>query len=128
MQIAAGSHRTLYFTHDEPASLLSRFSDAYVRSTHPVHTLTGRRGGGFLFDSNALHRAQTAGAVSRTAVVLEFHPHGKVPRLARGRYSNPCPSSERPAAGDARGRRRLAGASAWVNGTPGFPLYPPEVG
>ena len=37
----------------------------------------GPRGGGFIFDTNAMHRIQMEGELPRRVVTLEFHPHGK---------------------------------------------------
>ena len=60
---------------------LSRFQDAFFRCNHQTVTMVGQAGGGFVFDTNALHmadlgkqgamqknRARDAG---RTAIVLE---------------------------------------------------------
>lgn len=115
-QIAAGSHTTRYYTHGEPWTLLSRFSDAYVRSRHRVASLTGRAGGGFVFDTNALHKGLRVGNGTRTVVILEFHPHGKVGPLLK--FNNPCPSRRRES--------RSFPRSSWLNGEGGYPLYPRE--
>ena len=43
--------------------------------------MIGKRGGGFLFDTNALHKIEVEGRLPRKVVVLEFHPRGgKLPR------------------------------------------------
>ena len=34
--------------------------------------MTGKRGGGFIFDTNAIHRGQMAGNRSRTVILAEF--------------------------------------------------------
>ena len=77
-QVAAETHNLLYYRQGEPWQLLSRYTDAYVRSRHAVRSLTGPRGGGFIFDTNGLHKAQLAANTSRTVAILEFQPHGKV--------------------------------------------------
>lgn len=54
--------------------------------------MTGKAGGGFVFDTNSLHRGLAEGNFSRTVVILEFHAHGKIPRLSL--FDNiPCPST-----------------------------------
>ena len=50
--------------------------------------MIGRAGGGFVFDTNGLHRGEVDGSYGRDAVILEFHPHGKV--LVK-RYALPFP-------------------------------------
>ena len=113
---AKGSHRTFaYYSYLEALSL-TRFSDDLVRRLHEVVPLTGRAGGGFLLDTNALHRAQLDGRQARTAILLEWHAHGKVPSLVghpAARYL-PCPSVK-------------AGPHDWKLGVPGYSLYPPDV-
>jgi hypothetical protein len=116
--IAAGTHETLYYTHDPHHIVLSRYSDAAVRHHHVVHPMLGRRGGGFLFDTNVLHRIDMDGTKPRLLLALEFHPRGKIKRL-RG-SGLPCPSRSRDLGGD-RGR-------SWKlwGGARGYPLYPHE--
>ena len=114
-QVAKGTQNLLYYTHGEPWQLLSRYSDKHVRSRHDVISLAGGAGGGFLFDTNALHKAlYREGNFSRTVVIMEFQPHNKVGPLLG--YNNPCPSAKRD-----KPKRE------WVNGRPGYPLYPQEM-
>ena len=95
--------------------MLSRYTDKHVRSRHDVISLAGGAGGGFLFDTNALHKAlYREGNFSRTVVIMEFQPHNKVGPLLG--YNNPCPSAKRD-----KPKRE------WVNGRPGYPLYPQEM-
>ena len=93
------------------------FRDSYVRDRHSVAAMTGRQGGGFVFDTNALHGTDMSGPLGRTAIILEFHPHGKISRLIKERGAEPlgpCPSlTER-------------GRPTWPLGVPGLPLYPNE--
>lgn len=115
--IAPGTHHTAYYTYEHEDLQLSRFADAHVRKHHRVVPMLGPRGGGFLFDSNALHKIEMEGSVSRQAVVLEWHAHHKVPALAT--FNAPCPSRRR----NPRERRNRA---VWMDGLHGYPLYPPE--
>ena len=51
--VANASHRTHYFTYDWLKG--SRFADKYIRENYDVVPMTGKRGGGFIFDTNAIH-------------------------------------------------------------------------
>ena len=62
---------------------LSRFSDAYVRRSYGVRPLLGKRGGGFVFDTNTLHRAQAAGERERTVLIADFIETRKLDALRR---------------------------------------------
>ena len=73
--------------------------------------MLGRAGGGFVFDTNALHKGEVRGTAERTTVILEFHRWGKVRPLEGA--GAPCPSAERGP------RQRAFGVGGW-------PLYPPE--
>ena len=117
--VASRSHNTFYFTHGNPWTLLSRFSDAWVQKTYRVEQMVAPRGGGFLFDTNGLHRGEVRGNRTRLAVVLEFHAHGKVKAILKN--NNPCPSiKQSPRA------MRNAHTSRWEYGVQGLPLFPPE--
>ena len=118
--IAARSRNTLYYTHNLPWRLLSRYSDGWVRQQHRVEQMVGPGGGGFLFDTNALHKGEVDGGNrSRLAVILEFHRHGKLgPLLQR---DNPCPSIKA-----APRAVRASAPGRWERGVPELPLYPAE--
>ena len=63
---ARGSHRTLsYYSYIENIQL-TRFSERYVRSRYEVVSLSGPKGGGFLLDTNGLHRARLDGDADKT--------------------------------------------------------------
>ena len=36
----------------------SRFADKYIRENYDVVPMTGKRGGGFIFDTNAIHKGR----------------------------------------------------------------------
>ena len=112
---ARGSHRTIaYYSHLD-AFDLTRISHAFVQRHHEIVPLIGPAGGGFLLDTNALHRAQLDGVRSRTAILLEWHAHRKIAALASHPAVThlPCPSIK-------------TGAHHWMLGVPGYPLYPPD--
>ena len=52
--------------------------------------MEGPEGGGFLFDTNAIHRGVVEGTKERTVVILEFNNQDKVAALSKLRH--PCPS------------------------------------
>lgn len=114
---ARGSHNVLSYYSYLDNIALTRFSDAFVRKRHEVVPLVGRAGGGFLLDTNALHRAQLDGARERIAILLEWHGHNKIPSLAGhdAVMALPCPSIK-------------SGPWSWTGGMPGWPLYPPDAG
>lgn len=116
--VASRSHNTLYYTHADPWWLLSRYNDRWVQSQHRVEPMLGPAGGGFLFDTNSLHRGQVEGNRSRLTVILEFHRHGKVPHLLK--HNNPCPSIK------SAPRVIRSAARAWQAGVRGLTLYPAE--
>lgn len=112
---ARGSHRTAaYYSYIE-SILLTRFSEQYVASRYEIVPLTGRAGGGFLLDTNALHRAKLDGTAQRIAILVEFHAHRKIPPLAShpAVMTFPCPSIK-------------GGPHSFTAGVPGYPLYPPD--
>lgn len=110
-QVARGTANTIYYYLAEPWALTSRYSDSYVQSHFDAVDMTGPAGGGFVFDTNSLHRGVVLGNRPRKTVILEFHGHGKLPRAFHSARHNACPSVKH---------------KAWRAGTPGYSLYPPE--
>lgn len=91
---------------------------------HEVLSLTGGEGEGWVFDTNALHRADLDGNMTRHRVlVLEFHAHGKVPRLLQAGHNGPCPSRK-----DGIYTRTASTQGQGCRGLRRFALYPPEPG
>mmetsp|Transcript_30324 Transcript_30324/g.104261 ORF Transcript_30324/g.104261 Transcript_30324/m.104261 type:complete len:98 (-) Transcript_30324:109-402(-) len=71
----------------------SRYAHAWVAARYDVEDMLGRAGGGFVFDTNALHRGRVEGTQARTVLVLEFNPTAKAQALRRVDGANiPCPS------------------------------------
>jgi len=118
--VARGSQNNLYFSYLGHGTL-TRYTDSFVRSRYAVTALTGKRGGGFLLDTNALHTGQLKGNRSRSVIFLEFHPHSKVPMLHRDSRGKdmPCPS-RRPEGQDGT----PSPDDYWRLGRPGYALYP----
>eukprot|EP00930_Biecheleria_cincta_P034866 TRINITY_DN24031_c0_g1_i1.p1 TRINITY_DN24031_c0_g1~~TRINITY_DN24031_c0_g1_i1.p1 ORF type:complete len:1050 (+),score=168.40 TRINITY_DN24031_c0_g1_i1:358-3150(+) len=90
--VARGSHDLMPFSIEEYTH--SRLTDEFVRSEYPVAYLGGKMGGGFLFDTNALHRGFPSGRLSRTTIVLEYHSSSKCPIIQNLKLPIPCPSGD----------------------------------
>ncbi len=86
--IAEASHRTHYYDYKD--LLQSRFADSYVEENYAVTALTGPRGGGFLFDTNTIHRGEAAGKRSRTVIIADFMDTRKLDTFKKLRYRGPC--------------------------------------
>ena len=86
--IAEASHRTHYYDYKD--LLQSRFADDYISSNYDVGPLVGPRGGGFLFDTNTIHRGESAGKRSRTVIIADFMDTRKLDTFKKLRYRGPC--------------------------------------
>ena len=86
--IAEASHRTHYYDYKD--LLQSRFADDYISSNYDVVPLVGPRGGGFLFDTNTIHRGESAGKRSRTVIIADFMDTRKLDTFKKLRYRGPC--------------------------------------
>ena len=82
--------------------------------------MLGRRFGGFLFDTNAIHKIDLDGVDPRVVVTLEWHPHGKI--LPLSKYDNPCPSRRRRVAD----MKETWSRERWQRGEARFAHYPAE--
>jgi hypothetical protein len=86
--IAEASHRTHYYDYKD--LLQSRFADSYVEENYAVTALTGPRGGGFLFNTNTIHKGKAAGKRSRTVIIADFMDTRKLDTFKKLRYRGPC--------------------------------------
>ena len=98
-QVARGSHNTLYWSYHDMGE--SRFSDVWVERNYEIVSMGGQKGGGFVFDTNALHRGVARGDTPRSVLILEFNNAAKDAELAdaaatfRSKHPTkafPCPS------------------------------------
>lgn len=97
-QVARGSHKTLYWSYHDLSQ--SRFSDSWVESNYEIASMGGPKGGGFILDTNALHRGVVQGDAPRTVLILEFNNARKDAALLRTqstfrlktKQGFPCPS------------------------------------
>ncbi|KAJ8598951.1 hypothetical protein CTAYLR_009649 [Chrysophaeum taylorii] len=90
--VAKGTHRLSYFRTDSFAA--SRFRDDYVTSTYPIHRACGPRGGGFIFDTHAVHKGTPEGRFDRLTLIAEFHAVHKCPAARALNLGIPCPSGD----------------------------------
>ena len=86
--IAEASHRTHYYEYKD--LLQSRFSDEYISSNYDVVPLVGPRGGGFLFDTNTIHKGRSDGKRGRTVIIADFMDTRKLYTFKKLRYRGPC--------------------------------------
>lgn len=89
-EIVPGTQRLSHY--QVGAGTLAYLSRDFVRSSYPkIQKMYGARGGGFMFDTNAIHRASLEVAhLERDAVVLEIHSSEKlIPKLIGG--GTKCP-------------------------------------
>ncbi|KAH8098285.1 hypothetical protein JL720_1220 [Aureococcus anophagefferens] len=125
--LVARTHRLRYYRTDSFAA--SRFEDAYVRGAYDVVAACGRRGGGFLFDTHAVHKGTPEGARDRTTVIAEFHSAAKCPALEALGLGLPCPSGDQylatalPTGGLRRYVRERAKAQATLEARAAQDLY-----
>ena len=78
-RVAIGSHRTFYYAHD--ALRLSRFSDTFINSSFATRAMTGGKFGGFVLDTNAVHKATLRGSTQRDVLVFELNARSKSEQL-----------------------------------------------
>lgn len=110
-EIARDSHRTIFYSYHRLKE--SRYNDSWVRSNYDVDTMTGPAGGGFIFDTNSIHRGggftpkkssslqQRVNQQQRTVIIFEMNDRRKSIELQALRVFNhsasdgiPCPSQQ----------------------------------
>jgi len=86
--IAMGSQHTAFFWYGSQSTF--RFSDAYVERHYPLRKMLGPRGGGFIFDTNTVHRGHVDGEhEGREVLVADIMSRSKLEaNLPTG---GPCP-------------------------------------
>merc|ERR1712194_270951 len=87
--IVRGSHRTQWFptTHHFAGRVAqNKLNDTLVQRTYGrrIHKMLGRKGGGFIFDANALHTASLSGSKLRHTIALDFASVEHLQRMPRG--------------------------------------------
>ena len=96
-RIAAGSQNNVYFLAGSSNSGVY-WNDTFIERAYDVHSMVGKRGGGFIFDTNAAHRGDVDGKhEARDAIVIDMLSVRKASVLRRGkgkgRFS--CPEKVR---------------------------------
>ena len=105
--VARGSHELLQWSVEGYEH--SRYYDATVRSEFTVAAIGGGAGGGFIFDTNTIHRAVPEGLLGRTVIVRQdvVHTGGRLNRPGVGAILEPVGAGA-VALGRAAGRWVLA--------------------
>jgi len=91
-EVANGTHNFVYWSFEDYPT--SRYDDAYVQKHFDVHRLHGKRGGGFIFDTNSIHRGSPFGDHKRETIILEYHNQYKCPAIHSLGMNVPCPSGD----------------------------------
>jgi len=94
-QVALGSHRLSYYWHEEFEQ--SRYDNAYVQRHFKTLRLAGKRGTGYIFDTNAIHKGTPEGSQGRNVIVVEYHQAAKCSLISRLGLNIPCPSGDQKA-------------------------------
>ncbi|CAJ1383043.1 unnamed protein product [Effrenium voratum] len=91
-QVALGSHRLSYYWHEEFEQ--SRYEDAYVQKEFSTLLLAGKKGTGYLFDTNSIHKGTPEGSQHRDVIVVEYHQAAKCSVISQLGLNLPCPSGD----------------------------------
>ena len=78
-KIVQGTHNWSWYSMQYYSG--TRYADDYMNHTYPgkVHTMTGPKGGGFIFDTNTIHKGEIDGTHSaRNVVIVEYHTRARV--------------------------------------------------
>jgi len=94
-QVALGSHRLSYYWHEEFEQ--SRYDNDYVQREFKTLRLAGRRGTGYIFDTNSIHKGTPEGSQGRNVIVVEYHQAAKCGLISRLGLNIPCPSGDQKA-------------------------------
>ncbi|KAG8465107.1 hypothetical protein KFE25_012470 [Diacronema lutheri] len=94
--VARGTHN--YVWYSASGMVDSRFDGGWVEAHFDAVPMDGPRGGGFLFDTNALHVGRWQGAHPRSVVIVELDREGRCRGLigsGSDAIEAPCPSSRK---------------------------------
>eukprot|EP00913_Durusdinium_trenchii_P026806 g25145.t1 len=87
-QVALGSHRLSFYWHEEFEQ--SRYEEVYVQKEFHTVRLAGKRGTGFLFDTNSIHKGTPEGSHDRDVIVVEYHQAAKCQLPAKAKPLSSC--------------------------------------
>merc|ERR1712007_84691 len=89
--MGSGSQHTAFWKYGDTADF--RFDVNYVKSTYKVEQMLGKRGGGFIFDTNTVHRGMVDGRhLRRDVVVIDIESVSKLEAKLPGK--GPCPEGD----------------------------------
>mmetsp|Transcript_20255 Transcript_20255/g.39076 ORF Transcript_20255/g.39076 Transcript_20255/m.39076 type:complete len:320 (+) Transcript_20255:60-1019(+) len=91
-EVANGTHNLVYYEFEQYAT--SRYDDKFIQENFDIHRLGGKRGGGFIFDTNTIHRGSPFGDHKRETIILEYHNNYKCPAIHALGLNVPCPSGD----------------------------------
>mmetsp|Transcript_2212 Transcript_2212/g.3511 ORF Transcript_2212/g.3511 Transcript_2212/m.3511 type:complete len:529 (+) Transcript_2212:119-1705(+) len=91
-EVANRTHNLVYWHFED--YFTSRYDNEYVQKNFDIHQLGGPRGGGFIFDTNAIHRGSPFGNKMRETIILEYHNEYKCPAIHSLGLNVPCPSGD----------------------------------
>jgi len=91
-EVANGTHNLVYYEFEQYAT--SRYDDKFIQDNFDIHRLGGKRGGGFIFDTNTIHRGSPFGDHKRETIILEYHNNYKCPAIHSLGLNVPCPSGD----------------------------------
>lgn len=72
----------------------SRFKDNFITKNYKIVKGCGKKGGGFIFDTNTIHKGTANGIYDRLTVIIEFHHKLKCDLIKTLGYYLPCPSGD----------------------------------
>ena len=70
----------------------SRYTDKFIAENYEDVCMVGKKGGGFIFDTNSIHKGEVKGTRERTVVILEVNKGGKTAEMIKVKGKRPCPS------------------------------------
>jgi len=91
-KVAAGTQNLLYYKSENYP--VTRFTDNFVESNYEIIRGCGKRGGGFLFDTNTIHKGTVEGDRERTVVIAEYHHIAKCAYTKEFKLGLPCPGGD----------------------------------
>ena len=90
--VATGTHKILYYRSEDYSS--TRFKDDYVDKIFQIAKGCGKKGGGFLFDTNTIHKGSVNGDSERTVIIAEYHHIAKCAYSEAKELGIPCPGGD----------------------------------
>mmetsp|Transcript_8138 Transcript_8138/g.18164 ORF Transcript_8138/g.18164 Transcript_8138/m.18164 type:complete len:442 (-) Transcript_8138:229-1554(-) len=91
-EIARGSQTLAYYSYPAGHWRYTRFSTPYVQGEYEVVPMLGPRGGGFMFDTNSVHRGNVDGKhLRRDVIIIDIESKEKMQRNTMGKT---CPDQD----------------------------------